>query len=195
MKPVANECREVANVHGLQFANLTGPEAWHGAMDLAWQEFAPVVGHVREFFDAEVGSTIASLSACFRDEAGRVVAAYLIGETNSRHVATILAGAGRAGEIKVPERPVRLLEGLALVVHEDWRGRGLGRALRRLPMALGADMIIGQQAKMLDNLREWLGVRDLVADYPGSWFTAASYAPDLLITGIDPAPERMAAPR
>jgi GNAT superfamily N-acetyltransferase len=187
--PAADERRELARRHGLQFVHLSDPEARHGATELAWREFAPVVGHVRGLFDAEVSRTSSSLSGCFRLPGGRVVAAYLVGESSARAVAAILSGAARAGGLKLPRRPLRVIEGLALVVDGDWRGLGLGKALRELPKDLGADMVIGQQAKVLDNLREWLGVRELVAEYPGSWFTAASYAPDVVLRGIDPAPK------
>jgi GNAT superfamily N-acetyltransferase len=186
MRTGIQSIRDHARAHGLEFRDLSRPETLSGAHDLAWQEFAPVVGHVREFYDAEVASAVPGLSGAFTTEEGRVVAAYFVGKKSGRAVSAILDGALASGSITFPRRQVLILEGLALVVDREWRGRGLGAALRDLPRALGADMVIGQQAKVLDNLDEWMGVRKLVAEYPGSWFTAASYAHDLTIRGIAP---------
>jgi len=54
------------------------------------------------------------------------------------------------------------LEGVLLLVDEDFRGQGYGDQLKNHPSTLGIDYIWGQQLKSLDNLNDWLKRRELV---------------------------------
>ena len=169
---------------------LSDPRIRKAALDLAWAEFAPVVDFERSEFDAEVRGTDPALSCAALDGRGRVVGAYLLGAVPPRGVLDI-PGAKRLGAVLLPGRPVLALCGIALVVTPSERGSGLGRLLRDHPRRLGADLVVGEQAKCLDNLAKWLKVRELVAETEESWFTAAALAPDVRISpvpGPDPAP-------
>lgn len=63
------------------------------------------------------------------------------------------------------------LEGVALVVFPEFRGRGIGSALKDATRGLHADYIWGVQLKSLGNLEQWLRRRRLVAENPEMYLT------------------------
>lgn len=65
----------------------------------------------------------------------------------------------------------RGIEGIALVVLPEFRGRGYGELLKNVPRGMGYDYVFGQQLKSLNNLTAWLKRRRLIADCDGVWVT------------------------
>jgi len=63
------------------------------------------------------------------------------------------------------------LEGVALVVFPEFRGLGIGSALKDATQRLGADYIWGAQLKSLGNLEQWLRRRRKVAENPEMYLT------------------------
>lgn len=64
------------------------------------------------------------------------------------------------------------VEGLLLAVDESLRGEGYGNKLKDYPRTLGYDYIWGQQFKELNNLKDWIKRRELVATTDSVYITA-----------------------
>jgi hypothetical protein len=64
------------------------------------------------------------------------------------------------------------IEGLLIVVDESVRGQGWGNKLKEYPKSLGYGYIWGQQFKGLNNLKDWLKRRELVATTDEVYITA-----------------------
>lgn len=176
--------RILAGTSRISFSDLEDDRIHRDAVDLCWQEFSWVVCGDRSSFDFEIQGYSRALGQAAIDPAGRVVGAYLLGHLEPRYIEAVMDGALRAGKIVLPDRPILAVHGMAMAVGERYRGLGIGRALRERPRRMGADLVLGQQAKCLDNLDSWLAVRQLVAESTDSWFTAVSYAEDVLVCGI-----------
>lgn len=59
------------------------------------------------------------------------------------------------------------VEGVVLVVADEYRGTGVGSKLKDYSKTVGADYIWGLQYKDLGNLEQWLRRRVLAAETPG----------------------------
>jgi hypothetical protein len=66
----------------------------------------------------------------------------------------------------------RGVEGIALAIIPEFRGKGYGNLLKDLPKTLGFDYVFGGQMKKLNNLDDWLKRRELIADGGDCWITA-----------------------
>lgn len=64
------------------------------------------------------------------------------------------------------------IEGLLLAVDKSVRGQGYGNKLKDYPKSLGYGYIWGQQFKGLNNLKDWLKRRELVATTDEVYITA-----------------------
>lgn len=64
------------------------------------------------------------------------------------------------------------IEGLLIAVDESVRGQGWGNKLKEYPKTLGYDYIWGQQFKGLNNLKDWLKRRELIATTDEVYITA-----------------------
>ena len=67
------------------------------------------------------------------------------------------------------------VEGVLLAVDESIRGRGWGNRLKDYPKTLGVDYIWGQQAKGLNNIKDWLKRRELINESGGVYITAEKF--------------------
>jgi 8-oxo-dGTP pyrophosphatase MutT (NUDIX family)/GNAT superfamily N-acetyltransferase len=85
-----------------------------------------------------------------------------------------------------PYRDLRGVEGVALFVIPEYRGSGLGRRLRAIPLDLGADYVWGQQYADLNNLQNWVnfGRRHLFS-VDGVHFTVMDLSDEAKARGID----------
>jgi hypothetical protein len=64
------------------------------------------------------------------------------------------------------------IEGLLIAVDESVRGQGWGNVLKDYPKTLGYGYIWGQQFKGLNNLKDWLKRRELIATTSEVYITA-----------------------
>jgi hypothetical protein len=67
---------------------------------------------------------------------------------------------------------LRGIEGVLLVLDTSVRGLGYGNKLKDYPKTLGYDYVWGQQFKGLNNLKDWLKRRELVATTDDVYITA-----------------------
>ncbi len=89
----------------------------------------------------------------------QVLGFYILGE---RDVLSGTAGMDRTEDLSAYEHK-RGVEGIALGVVPQARGKGIGNRLKDYPKSLGADYIWGLQLADLNNLEHWLKRRRLVA--------------------------------
>lgn len=92
----------------------------------------------------------------------------------------------------------RCVEGVALVVRPEARGRGYGRLLRAEPQRMGYDHVWGEQLHTLGNLAQWRRHRTVVGSTANTHVTAADlrvgYGPPVRpgwpreVPGLTPAP-------
>ena len=68
------------------------------------------------------------------------------------------------------------IEGVGLSVRSDHQGLGIGRVLRAIPEALGADYVIGQQLRSLRNIEHWLKSREIVDENDLNYVTMRRFA-------------------
>lgn len=100
----------------------------------------------------------------------KIIGAYLLGERDLFH---FLQTNSAYCKVLLPPEDVKWLrgkrgvQGVALVVLPEYKGRGYGKQLIDLPSQLGYDYIWGEQLKSLGNLHHWLKRRQLVADCSG----------------------------
>jgi GNAT superfamily N-acetyltransferase len=64
------------------------------------------------------------------------------------------------------------VEGVMLLVTDEYRGKGFGDKLKDYPKTMGYDYIWGQQAKILSNLSDWLKRRELILETTTIYITA-----------------------
>lgn len=98
---------------------------------------------------------------------GKMVGGYLLGDEQVLN----FAGAGATEDLRKYRGKVGV-EGVALFVLPEYRGKRVGDALRRAPLGVGYDYIWGQHLKTLNNLGQWTKFgRRLVADVDGVYVT------------------------
>jgi len=64
------------------------------------------------------------------------------------------------------------VHGVLLAVDSEIRGLGWGNKLKDYPKTMGYSYIWGEQLKSLNNIKDWLKRRDLLADTNYSYITA-----------------------
>lgn len=99
-------------------------------------------------------------SAMIVDRENNIRGAYLIGNNQLRHL---------------DYKHLKGVEGVLLAVDESIRGRGWGNRLKNYPKTLGVDYIWGQQAKGLNNIKDWLKRRELINESGGVYITAEKF--------------------
>ena len=120
----------------------------------------PYFTHVIDegFFQIVVeGQTDLKKSAMIVDKDDNILGVYLIGNTQLRNL---------------DFHDLKGVEGVLLAVDESIRGRGWGNRLKDYPKTLGVDYIWGQQAKGLNNIKDWLKRRELINESGGVYITA-----------------------
>lgn len=120
----------------------------------------PYFTHVIDegFFQIVVeGQTDLKKSAMIVDKYDNIYGAYLIGNNQLRNL---------------DFHHLKGVEGVLLAVDESIRGRGWGNRLKDYPKTLGVDYIWGQQAKGLNNIKDWLKRRELINESGGVYITA-----------------------
>lgn len=96
-------------------------------------------------------------SAIIVDRDNNIRGVYLIGNNQLHHL---------------DYKHLKGVEGVLLAVDESIRGRGWGNRLKDYPKTLGVDYIWGQQAKGLNNIKDWLKRRELINESGGVYITA-----------------------
>ena len=120
----------------------------------------PYFTHVIDegFFQIVVeGQTDLKKSAMIVDKDDNILGVYLIGNNQLRNL---------------DFHDLKGVEGVLLAVDESIRGRGWGNRLKDYPKTLGVDYIWGQQAKGLNNIKDWLKRRELINESGGVYITA-----------------------
>lgn len=121
--------------------------------------FKHVIG--KDYFKEVVeDETNLELSAIIIDNEDNILGAYLIGDTQLND-----------SDFK----HLKGVEGVLLAVDESIRGMGWGNRLKDYPKTLGVDYIWGQQAKGLNNLKDWLKRRELIIEGNGVYITAEKF--------------------
>lgn len=124
----------------------------------------PYFKHVisRKTFDNVITYEVdLNLSAMVVDMNNKILGVYIIGKGQlaSHYGYTNLNG----------------IEGVMLAVDESIRGMGWGNKLKDYPKMLGYDYIWGYQAGGLNNIKDWLKRRVLIADLKNLYITAEFY--------------------
>ena len=99
-------------------------------------------------------------SAIIVDRNNKIRGAYLIGNHQLRHL---------------DYKHLKGVEGVLLAIDESIRGKGWGNRLKDYPKTLGVDYIWGQQAKGLNNIKDWLKRRELINESGGVYITAEKF--------------------
>ena len=159
--------------------SLDTPARFDAAIDLAVAEFAHFCADgraevLRELCDVEPG-----LSRGVVVE-GRLVGCALMGAANFASLESDRGVALRA-MVEWPDRAVRGIEIMALLVIPEHRGEGLGALLRDQPRLMEADFGFGEAAKNLDNKVPWLRSHTLIGETEECWFFMRALAPDIRI--------------
>ena len=81
-------------------------------------------------------------------EGGKIIGAYLLGKNQLPEMFP--------GPETKPYKGKKGIEGVALFVLPEYRGTGIGRQLRGIPLSSGADYIWGQHFEGLGNLQNWV---------------------------------------
>lgn len=128
-------------------------------MEWSFPYFTHVIG--QGFFQIVVeGQTNLEKSAMIVDRYDNIYGVYLIGNTQLRNL---------------DYKHLKGVEGVLLAVDESIRGRGWGNRLKDYPKTLGVDYIWGQQAKGLNNIKDWLKRRELINESGGVYITAEKF--------------------
>ena len=123
----------------------------------------PYFTHVIDegFFQIVVeGQTDLKKSAMIVDKDDNILGVYLIGNNQLRNL---------------DFHDLKGVEGVLLAIDESIRGRGWGNRLKDYPKTLGVDYIWGQQAKGLNNIKDWLKRRELINESGGVYITAEKF--------------------
>ena len=107
------------------------------------------------------GVTNWDISAILTTDDGKILGVYLLGDTQINDFVEAPKYEGLKG-----------VEGVLLVIDSSIRGLGYGNKLKDYPRTLGYDYIWGQQFKGLNNLKDWLKRRELVATTDEVYVTA-----------------------
>jgi hypothetical protein len=99
-------------------------------------------------------------SAMIVDKFDNIYGVYLLGNNQLRHL---------------DYKGLKGVEGVLLLVDESIRGRGWGNKLKNYPKTLGVDYVWGQQAKGLNNIKDWLKRRELINESGGVYITAEKF--------------------
>jgi hypothetical protein len=128
-------------------------------MKWSFPYFTHVIGE--GYFQIVVeGQTDLNKSAMIVDKYNNIYGVYLIGNNQLRNL---------------DFSNLKGVEGVLLAVDESIRGRGWGNRLKDYPKTLGVDYIWGQQAKGLNNIKDWLKRRELIDESNGVYITAEKF--------------------
>jgi len=123
----------------------------------------PFFTHVisEDYFDIVVeNQTNLEKSAIIIDRNDNILGAYLIGNNQLNNL---------------DYKGLKGVEGVLLAIDESIRGKGWGNRLKDYPKTLGIDYIWGQQAKGLNNIKDWLKRRELINESGGVYITAEKF--------------------
>jgi GNAT superfamily N-acetyltransferase len=123
------------------------PEVLEVCVD-AFQEVDTPEG-IREFLGGETDWSISK--KCVIGD--KIVGCYLF---NEQSVAVMLDECGCAKEDYEKYRELRGIQGLGLALYPDYRGSGIGRMMRSIPLQMGYDYIWGRHLKGLHNVDQWI---------------------------------------
>jgi hypothetical protein len=114
-----------------------------------------------DFYIRDLANTNWNQSVLLLDDQDNIKGVYILGNNQlpSEHVQYKYVG-------------LLGVEGLLLAVDKSVRGQGYGNKLKDYPSTLGYDYIWGQQFKSLNNLKNWLKRRELVATTDSVYITA-----------------------
>lgn len=128
-------------------------------MEWSFPYFTHVIG--QGYFQIVVeGQTNLEKSAMIVDRHDNILGVYLIGNKELHNL---------------DYKHLKGVEGVLLAVDESIRGRGWGNKLKDYPKTLGVDYIWGQQAKGLNNIKDWLKRRELINESGGVYITAEKF--------------------
>lgn len=135
------------------------PERLKEIMEWSFPYFTHVIDE--GYFNIVVeNQTNLEKSAMIVDRENNIRGVYLIGNNQLRHL---------------DYKHLKGVEGVLLAVDESIRGRGWGNRLKNYPKTLGVDYIWGQQAKGLNNIKDWLKRRELINENGGIYITAEKF--------------------
>jgi hypothetical protein len=116
----------------------------------------------KDFYDIYLkGVTNWNISATLTTDDDKLFGVYLLGDNQITNMVY-------ASKYEV----LNGVEGVLLVIDSSIRGLGYGNKLKDYPKTLGYDYIWGQQFKGLNNLKDWLKRRELVASNDSVYITA-----------------------
>lgn len=124
-------------------------------------EYFKYVTSKEYFFAILQQETNWDISAILLNDEDKIMGLYLLGDS-------------QLDSLTVNEKYVDLkgVEGVLLAVSEEIRGQGWGNKLKNFPKTLEVDYIWGQQLKSLNNLKDWLKRRELIAETQSVFITA-----------------------
>ena len=130
-------------------------------LEMCAQAFGEVEGsqeEVKEYLKGDVNFRISKKSIID----GKIVGCYLF---NEESVYDFLKNCDCLKEDISKYKKLRGIQGCALVVIPEYKGEGIGRKLREIPLKMGYDYVWGQHLKGLHNIDNWTKFgRRLVAD-------------------------------
>lgn len=154
-----NESQERGN---LLFVNATGeimPALEKAMMDVFPKQAGWVVEYSKEAMDPQLSVVVL--------EGHEVIGFYIVGRRS--------VGEGTQGMKQLEDlsgyQDKRGVEGIALGVVSSARGKGIGNRLKDYPKHLGVEYVWGLQMRSLNNLKDWLKRRRLVAESPECYAT------------------------
>ena len=143
--------------HGLRLVHPIPSDLEDKTLDMLAEEISKAAKlESKEFVRSAVAASWnPNLSFAIVDDTNEVVGAYAVGESQ--------LGLGS-------EKFEQLVgvEGVALAVKENFRGKGIGKILIKLPETLGVDYIWGMHLKELGNLDHWKKRRTVELDSENS---------------------------
>ena len=129
-------------------------------LDLTYPNFKHLMNKTGYDFYLK-GVTNWNISATLTTDNDKILGVYLLGDNQITDIVDAPKYEGLNG-----------IEGVLLVIDSSIRGLGYGNKLKDYPRTLGYDYIWGQQFKGLNNLKDWLKRRELVASNDSVYITA-----------------------
>ena len=150
---------EFYEIQILQIKQGIPKERLNEIMEWCYPYFTHVIGEGYFQIVVEKETDLAK-SVMIVDKDDNIYGVYLIGNNQLRHL---------------DYKHLKGVEGVLLAVDESIRGMGWGNRLKDHPKTLGVDYVWGQQAKGLNNIKDWLKRRELVDEGGGVYITAEKF--------------------